>query len=331
MMQLEPDEPLVLLTVPTGLAAFNIDGITLHSAFMLQSNDDQHISVDWEKRSAMHIKLNNLALCIIDEISMVGSPTFKHVSETLKKIKRNTNDWGGICMLAVGDFYQLPPIGQYPVYMEPTNITSPGDLSPPLWNDFLIHELHEVIRQKNKDFAHAMNRIRKAVPEKDSPDDLMLHSCEMNILHTDPSYPINAMHMYAQNKYCAGWNNIHLDSIQGTLYTSITHDVSKDDSIINISNITLPKTVNVKVGARVMLTCNIDVSDGLTNGAMGTVTGIVQKKNNTLHAILVQFDSDKVGHNAKLTSKYKDTDSNAVPIQKWQGQFKIKKHHVRVL
>ena len=225
--------------------------------------------------------------------------------------------------------------------MQPTNITSPGDLSPPpLWNDFLIHELDEVMRQKNKDFAHALNRISKAVPEKDSPDDLMLCSCEMNILHTDPSYPINAMHVYAQNKYCAEWNNIHLDSIQGTLYTNITHDVSKDDSI-NISNITLPdklkemanlpKTVNVKVGARVMLTCNIDVSDGLTNGAMGTVTGIVQKQNNTLHAILVQFGSDKVGHNAKLTSKYKDTDSNAVPIQKWQGPFKIRKHHVRVL
>ena len=287
-MQLEPDEPLVLLTAPTGLAAFNIDGIALHCAFMLQSNDDQHISADWEKRSAIHIKLNNLALCIIDEISMVRSSTFKCVSETLKKIKRNTNDWGGICILAVGDFYQLPPIGQYPVYMQPTNITSPGDLSPPppLWNDFLIHELDEVMRQKNKDFAHALNRICKAVPEKDSPDDLMLCSCEMNIPHTDPSYPINAMHVYAQNKYCAEWNNIRLDSIQGTLYTNIAHDVSKDESI-NISNITLPdklkemanlpKTVNVKVGARVMLTCNIYVSDGLTNGAMGAVTGIVQK------------------------------------------------------
>ena len=129
-MQLEPDEPRVLLTAPTGLAAFNIDGITLHFAFMLQSNEDQHISADWEKRSAMHKKLNNLELCIIDEISMVGSSTFKCVSETLKKIKRNTNDWGGICILAVGDFYQLPPIGQYLVYMQPTNVTSPGDLPP---------------------------------------------------------------------------------------------------------------------------------------------------------------------------------------------------------
>ena len=82
-MRLQPDEPLVLLTAPTGLAAFNIDGITLHSAFMLHSNDDQTMSANWEKKSAMHIKLNNLALCIIDEISMVGSSTFKCVSETL--------------------------------------------------------------------------------------------------------------------------------------------------------------------------------------------------------------------------------------------------------
>ena len=202
----------------------------------------------------MHIKLNNLALCIIDEISMVGSATFKRVSETLKKIKCNTNDWGGICILAVGDFYQIPPIGQYPVYMQPTNIRAPGDLSPPLWNDFLVHELDEVMRQKNKDFAHALNKIHKAVPEKDSPADLMLHSCEMNIPHTDPRYPINAMHVYAQNKHCAEWNNTRLDSIQDTLYTNNAHDVSKDDSI-NILQITiieklketanLPKTVNV--------------------------------------------------------------------------------------
>ena len=49
-MRLQPDEPLVLLTAPTGLAAFNIDGITLHSAFMLHSNDDQTMSAIWGKK-----------------------------------------------------------------------------------------------------------------------------------------------------------------------------------------------------------------------------------------------------------------------------------------
>ena len=77
-----------------------------------------------------------------------------------------------------------------------------------------------------------------------------------------------------------------------------------------------------------MVTCNKDVSDGLTNGPVGTVTGIVQKQNNI---ILVKFVSGKVGHNAKSTSKYKDTESDAVPIQKWQGPFKVKIHHVRVV
>ena len=49
-MRLEPDErTTLLLTAPTGLTAFNIDGITLHSAFRLHSNDDQHISGDLEK------------------------------------------------------------------------------------------------------------------------------------------------------------------------------------------------------------------------------------------------------------------------------------------
>ena len=96
------------------------------------------------------------------------------------------------------------------------------------------------MRQKNKDFAHALNRICKAVPEKDSPDDLMLCSCEMSIPHTDPRYPINAIHVYAQNRHCAEWNNICLKSIQDTLYTNITHDVSNNDHI-NISNTTLPE------------------------------------------------------------------------------------------
>ena len=49
-MRLQPDEPLVLLTAPTGLASFNIDRITLHSAFMLHSNDDQTMSANWEKK-----------------------------------------------------------------------------------------------------------------------------------------------------------------------------------------------------------------------------------------------------------------------------------------
>ena len=48
-MKVQPDEPLVLLTAPTGLAAFNIGGVTLNSAFMLQGNTSGDQNTDWEK------------------------------------------------------------------------------------------------------------------------------------------------------------------------------------------------------------------------------------------------------------------------------------------
>ena len=332
-MQVKPDEPLVLLTAPTGLAAFNIGGITLHSAFMLNCSNSNDEFNDWEKRSTMQLKLNKIALIIIDEISMVGASTFGHVCEMLKKIKQKTIDWGGVAILAVGDFYQLPPVGQSPVYARPRHISSPGDLAPPLWDDFLTHELIEVMRQKDVEFACALNRICKGAPERGSPDDLMLQSCELKIPHTNESYPSCAMHVYAENQYCSHWNNIRLDALEGTLYSYVADDMPKDRHT-NLAHMTfsdkprltgnLVKTLNVKVGARVMVSTNIDVGDGLTNGAMGTVSGVILKQNR-LDVILVQFDSDRIGIEAKACSKYKHIDSKSVPIHKIEAIFKPKK------
>ena len=192
-------------------------------------------------------------------------------------------------------------MAQSSVYMCPCKILCPTDMAPLLWNDFEIHELTEVMRQKDKAFADALNRIHKHPAERDSPDDLMLRSRELEISHTDPQYPTNAMHVCAQNEHCANWNNICLDSLPGTMYSHAAIDKTKDQNT-NLTNITfsdkpietrnLLTTLHIKVGARVMHTSNIDVGDGLTNGAMETVTGIVFKQNNILHAILVKFDSD---------------------------------------
>ena len=94
----------------------------------------------------------------------------------------------------------------------------------------------------------------------------------------------------------------------------------------------LAKLVNIKVGARVMLTTNIDVSDGLTNGAMGTVVGIVLKNTtNKLHVVLVQFDISWVGLNAVVNSKYKHIHSTSVPIERMEASFSLPRHkHIRV-
>ena len=63
---------------------------------------------------------------------------------------------------------------------------------------------------------------------------------------------------------------------------------------------------------------------------MGTVTGIVLKQNNILNAILVKFDNDKIGCDAKCNSKYKHIDTDSVPIVKIEVSFSVHKNHVRV-
>ena len=165
-MNVDPDQPLVLLTTPTSLAAFNISGMILHSAFMLNSDNNSSEVIDWEKKSTMQMKLNNIALCVIDEVSMVGLSTFNHICSTMKKIKQSNDDWGGISVLAVGDLYQLPPVVQCPRYKKPHFIQEPGDLAPLLWHDFLTHDLDQVMRQKDIDFATSLNNIQKRVPER---------------------------------------------------------------------------------------------------------------------------------------------------------------------
>ena len=75
-----------------------------------------------------------------------------------------------------------------------------------------------------------------------------------------------------------------------------------------------------------MITTNIDVPDGLTNGAMGTVTNVViDKTTGKISTILVAFDSKHVGQEAMYTSVYHSINQNTVPIHQTQATFPIQK------
>ena len=80
-----------------------------------------------------------------------------------------------------------------------------------------------------------------------------------------------------------------------------------------------------------MITTNIDVTDGLTNGASSTVTNIViDETTGKVSTILVSFDSKHVGQETMHTSVYHSTNQNAVPIYQTQATFPIhKKHHFK--
>ena len=92
------------------------------------------------------------------------------------------------------------------------------------------------------------------------------------------------MHVFAHNEHCDEWNARRLALLPGTVSTSVASDGKKDDCA-QLATVNMPerpretgnlrKILQVKVGARVMITRNIDVSDGLTIGAMGFVSNIV--------------------------------------------------------
>ena len=95
----------------------------------------------------------------------------------------------------------------------------------------------------------------------------------------------------------------------------------------------LQKVLTVKINARVMIRTNIDVTDGLTSGAMGTVTNVViDQTTGKISVILVAFDSEHVGQETRYTSVYNSRNQNAVPIHQTQATFPVhKKHHFKQL
>ena len=123
--------------------------------------------------------------------------------------------------------------------------------------------------------------------------------------------------------------------LPGKEFTNVATDSKKDDCT-ELANITMPtnpcetgnlkKILTVKVNAKVMITANIDANDGLTNGAMGTVTNVViDERTEKMICILVAFDSKHVGQEAIHISVYKNKNQNAVPIYKTQATFSIHK------
>ena len=78
---------------------------------------------------------------------------------------------GVTCVLAVGDLYHLPPVGQSPIYILTHTAHTLDDFAPNGWEDMKLHELTEIMWQKDVDFAQNLNKIRIAVPQEGSEKD----------------------------------------------------------------------------------------------------------------------------------------------------------------
>ena len=329
----EPDDVLVLLTAPTGVAAFNVNGMTLHSAFLLgKSRYGGFQPLSSEKVNTLRSKLSKLVLLIIDEVSMVGADMLLEVHKRLQQIKGVPNDvmFGGVSVLAVGDLYQLPPVAQPMLFSTVRDSYAQLYKSGSIWQDeFKMLELDEIMRQRGDSaFAELLCRVRTA---SCTSDDIAV--LESRVVSPDsPDYPSEALHVYKLNADVDEHNNHMLRRIPSTVrrYAVKASDaVTGQTKHIDLASLSSKRTetgglhsvLNIAVGARVMLTTNVSVSDGLVNGARGEVVHIVTNDNNDVTTVLVKFDCEKVGQTAHQASRFCTMYPKAVPVSKVEVSF----------
>ena len=90
---------------------------------------------------------------------MIGRESFGHLDLVLKAIMQNSSPFGGVSLLVVGDFLQLPPVNQKGVFIKPSKGLY-RVYNGWLWGKFKLHELVEIVQQSSDpDYAHLLNRV----------------------------------------------------------------------------------------------------------------------------------------------------------------------------
>lgn len=164
----KPDNMYVLLIAPTGKAAYNIKGNTIHSSLCVPVNRGFHYKpLTCDKLNSLRCKFANLKIVFIDEISMVGKGMLRFIDQRLQHIMGSTKVFGGVSVIAVGDLFQLSPV--YDGWIFKDLDKSYGPLATILWKEyFQSYELTEIMRQKDdRCFAELLNSLREGKHTKE--------------------------------------------------------------------------------------------------------------------------------------------------------------------
>ena len=175
----EQSQKNVAIVAPTGVAAINAGGVTMHSFFQLPFNlylpsstnifgnnatVDKHQLLKNLRFNKEKIELlSELDLLIIDEVSMVRADLLQAVNDILQHVRHNNKPFGGIQLLLIGDLFQLPPVvSDDELELMRKEYESPFFFSAPVMREHppLFIELKEVYRQKEASFVDLLNNIR---------------------------------------------------------------------------------------------------------------------------------------------------------------------------
>jgi ATP-dependent DNA helicase PIF1 len=285
----------VVICAPTGVAALNVGGQTIHSLFRLPIGviADHEIEQGGDVRKV----LNTIDTLVIDEVSMVNADLLDAVDRSLRMARtRRHEPFGGVQLVLFGDPYQLAPVpgdADERAYFA-DHYESMWFFDAKVWNetDLTIYELATVHRQHEAEFRYMLNAVRHGQVTKEIADRLNATGAR-----TPPSSEI--ITLATTNATVNRINAINLAKLPGkpkTARADITGDFGgrafpADDEL------------DLKVGAQVMFLRN-DADQRWVNGSVGIVTKIAQ-------TVFVEVDGDEHEVHPSTWEKYKYSYSAA--------------------
>ena len=226
-----PEAPRIIISAPTGKAAYLVEGNTIHSILkILPSRGNNYIPLSDLHKDSIRIKFRNLNTIIIDEVSMVGNTMLSFIHQRLQEIMQNDKLFGGLNVILFGDPYQLSPVMDGWIFEDlqmpdqddgdgkkqdekkkrkrKKKLTSAAALAPNIWKEnFTCFELTQVMRQKDDQlFCDILNRMREG---NHTEDDIKIikQNCELG--GNEPDHLLHVPHFYFSNAE----RNIHNQKI----------------------------------------------------------------------------------------------------------------------
>lgn len=158
----------IVVTAPTGIAAINAGGVTLHSLFQLPFTPyipGQPVQREKYRFSKEKLKIiRGMDMLVIDEVSMVRADLLDAVDDVLRRLRDRNKPFGGVQLLLIGDLQQLPPVvapNEREIIEKYYKSSFFFDSNALKDIEYVTVELNEVFRQKDEDFLRILNAIRE--------------------------------------------------------------------------------------------------------------------------------------------------------------------------
>ena len=269
------------VVAPTGVAAINAEGVTIHSLFQLPPQlflptpeARKQLFSEMQMRAQKQRVLRNLELLVIDEVSMVRSDLLDTIDAVLRHIKHQPNHpFGGVQVLVIGDLFQLSPVAREEEWrMLQDYYSGPYFFQAHVFQQLnpIYIELDHVFRQTNMDFVEILNQVRN--------NTLTSQSLQMLNSRYIPDFKSDADDHYivlsTHNRKVDAINQREMDALGGKVYCySATIKDTFPESMFPMDEV-----LRLKLGARVMFTKNDSSAEKrYYNGKLGIVSHLTDK------------------------------------------------------